>query len=380
MNDSASGIPVRRLAADLLRRIDEGGAYANILVPRALDSSKLDDRDRALVTSLTYGATRMRRACDWLVDRYLSRSVEPRVRAALRLGAYQLAFTEVPDHAAVATSVEITPKRARGLVNAVLRRVASGDRDWPDAATRLSYPDWILEVLGEELGEERALGALEQMNQPGRMTTRADGYVQDLGSQWVVDEIPVAEASRVLDCCAAPGGKATALASAGAFVAAADVRPSRAGLIAENVRSQGAESLSVLVADAVVPPFARRAFDAVLVDAPCSGLGVLRRRPDARWRVEPESVDRLAKLQVRMLTAAAECVAPGGSLVYSVCTLTRAETSAVAEAVAAELNDFAPDPLEHAERWRSWGTGGLLLPQDHDTDGMAVFRWSRAAD
>jgi 16S rRNA (cytosine967-C5)-methyltransferase len=378
MNDSASGIAARRLAADRLRRIDEGGAYANILVPRALDTSGLDERDRALVTNLTYGGTRMRRACDWLVDRFLTRSVEPRVRAALRLGAHQLAFTDVPDHAAVATSVEITPKRARGLVNAVLRKVAAADMDWPDEATRLSYPDWILDALIHEVGQTDAVAALEQMNLPAQATTRADGYVQDLGSQWVAEEVPVAEGFKVLDSCAAPGGKSTALAAAGAFVAAADRSESRCGLVNANARRLGYTAVSILAADATAPPFAPGSFDSVLVDAPCSGLGVLRRRPDARWRVEPGAVDRLAELQVRMLESAASCVAPGGSLTYSVCTITRAETADVAASAArTALADFLPDSLDHPERWRPWSGGGLLLPQDHDTDGMAIFRWRR---
>lgn len=381
MNDSASGVAARRTAADLLRRIDVDGAFANIVVPRTLASSALDERDRGLVTHLTYGVTRMRRACDWLVDRFVTRTLEPRVRIALRLGAYQLAFTEVPDHAAVGTSVEITPKRARGLVNAVLRKVATADHDWPDEATRLSYPDWILDTVSNDHGREDALAALEHMNRPAGVTTRDDGYVQDLASQWVVDEVPAGEGRKVLDCCAAPGGKSTALAAAGAFVVAADRSLSRTGLVSENVERLDSTDVAVLVADATAPPFAQARFDTVLVDAPCSGLGVLRRRPDARWRIERDAVERLAELQATMLEAAAACVAPGGSLTYSVCTLTKAETEGVAAQVSARgLDGFVAEPLAHPERWRTWAEGGLLLPQDHDTDGMAVFRWVRAAD
>jgi 16S rRNA (cytosine967-C5)-methyltransferase len=115
----------------------------------------------------------------------------------------------------------------------------------------------------------------------------------------------------------------------------------------------------------------------VLVDAPCSGLGVLGRRPDARWRVDPDTVERLAALQLELLLGAAPTVVPGGHLIYSVCTLTRRETVEVAAAATAALAGFEPHPLVESERWRAWGDGGLLLPQDHGTDGMALFRWQR---
>ncbi len=137
--------PARLLALDALDRIDPGGAYANLLLPELLGRSGLAPRDRHFVTELVYGTTRMRRACDFLVDRFLTRDLEPRVRNALRLGAYQLHFLGMAPHAAVGETVEAAPKAARGLVNAVLRRVSANPIIWPDDATRLSYPDWIVE-------------------------------------------------------------------------------------------------------------------------------------------------------------------------------------------------------------------------------------------
>jgi 16S rRNA (cytosine967-C5)-methyltransferase len=369
-------IDPRRLAVDVLRRIDVDGAYANLAVPAALARTNLASRDRAFVTELVYGATRMRRACDFIVGRFLISPVDADVSAALRLGAYQLHWTRVPAHAAVSATVDVAPRRARGLVNAVLRRVAEAgpDVEWPNDATRLSYPDWVIERLRADLGPDDAVAALEAMNEPASATERSDGYVQDLASQWVADLVEARPGDRVLDLCAAPGGKATALAGAGATVVAADVAPARARLVAGNAAGLGYERVAVVAADGRLPPFPPATFDRVLVDAPCSGLGTLRRRPDARWRVTPEAVERLARLQRQLVDGSVPLVRPGGILVYSVCTLTAAEGVAVDEHVAGRwpgLEPIAPPD----DCWQPWGRGGRLLPQTAGTDGMAVFSY-----
>jgi 16S rRNA (cytosine967-C5)-methyltransferase len=367
-----------------LVRIDTDGAYANIALPHALDRSGLEARDRAFATELVYGVTRMRRALDHLVDRFLLRPVEPPVRAALRLGAHQLHLLGTPAHAAVSATVEVAPPRARGLVNAVLRRVAAepvpdhvGPGAWPDVATRLSYPDWIVGQLVADLGEDDALGALEVMDDPAAATERADGYVQDVASQLVAELVGAGPGELVADLCAAPGGKATAIAAAGAHVVAGDRREARVGLMRENVERLGqGGSIALLVADGRHPTLRVGAFDRVLVDAPCSGLGSLRRRPDARWRIQPDAVGRLADLQVALVVAAADLVRPGGTLVSSVCTLTRAETLGVDVAVAAARPDLEPLPPPGGS-WRPWGRGAILLPQAAGTDGMAVVSYRR---
>lgn len=359
-----AGVAVRRVALDVLERIDEHGAYANLATNRVLDQHDLPDRDRHFVTELVYGTTRLRRACDHLVERHRQGGVTPRVRAALRLGAYQLAFGGVAPHAAVSTTVGAAPKPARGLVNAVLRRVAddvaAGVR-WPDAATRWSYPDWIVEELTARLGPDAAAGALEAMNRPATTHVRDDGYVQDPASQHVVAAVGAQAGERVLDCCAAPGGKATGLAATGAHVVAADPSATRIGLVVDNRERLGL-IVPVVVADATRSPYRDGAFDRVLVDAPCSGLGVLRRRPDARWRVDADAPARLARLQVQLLEEAARVVGDGGTLVYSVCTLTRAENDDVVR--AARLPGLELVDTE------------TLVPDD-DHDGMYVARWRR---
>jgi 16S rRNA (cytosine967-C5)-methyltransferase len=364
-------VTARQLALDALDRVDRDGAYANLVLPELLGRTGLEARDRHFATELVYGTTRMRRACDFLVDRFVTRELDLRVRNALRLGAYQLHFLGMPPHAAVGETVEVAPKPARGLVNAVLRRVAGAPVVWPDDATRLSYPDWIVEVLTADLGAEAATAALEVMNTAPPVTERADGYTQDLASQWVAEAVGARGGERVADLCAAPGGKAMVLAATGARVVAADIRPGRVGLIRTN-----APDLPVLAADAARPPFAPASLDRVLIDAPCSGLGTLRRRPDARWRIDAASPERLGAVQRRLVGAAVELLRPGGTLVYSVCTLTEAETRAVDEHLAMAHPDLVPEPVPDGP-WQSHGRGARLLPQTADTDGMYLLRLRR---
>ena len=367
-----SSAAARRLALEALHRIDDG-AYANLVTPALLERSRLTSRDRNFVTAIAYGATRMRRALDHLVDRHALRPTDDEVRRVLRLGAFELVYLRTPPHAAVSQAVSLAPERARGFANAVLRKVAAdvaaGVR-WPDLATELSYPDWVVEALTDALGEADAVAALRQMDEPAAATERDDGYTQDLASQWVVEEMGALPGERILDLCAAPGGKATLLATTGAVVTASDISPRRAALVAENAERTGSELAGVVAADGLVAPFRPRSFDRVLIDAPCSGLGVLRRRPDARWRVRPTVVEELADLQRRLLTAGADLVRPGGVLVYSVCTLTVEETLGV------DLPALEALPPPQAP-WEPWGRGARLLPQTAGTDGMFLLQLRR---
>ncbi len=372
----ATGSRSRRVALDALRRIEQDGAYANLVLGPMLAKSGLDQLDRKFVTELVYGSTRMRRACDALVDQFLVSPPDAATRSVLRLGAYQLAFAGVPAHAAVGETVGLAPKRTRGLVNAVLRKVARlsiEQMTWPSDAARLSYPDWVVDTFRSELGDEWEI-ALERMNRAPSVSERADGYVQDEASQWVAASVEARAGERVFDMCAAPGGKATAISSQGATVVAGDRRPNRARLMKSNATDLDVP-LRVVVADGIAPPFASGVFDAVLLDAPCSGLGALRRRADARWRIEQRDVGELAVLQAGLLASAAQLVRPGGRLVYSVCTVTAAES----------IDHPIPDRLEVDDRpppigvWRSFGHGWRVLPHDADTDGMVLIRYRRSA-
>jgi 16S rRNA (cytosine967-C5)-methyltransferase len=364
----------RQVALRCLRRIDHEGAFANLVLAGELEGSGLDGRDRRFVTELVNGTTRMRRACDALVDRFVAKEPDPDVRTVLRLGAYQLHFAEVAAHAAVGETVALAPKRVRGFANAVLRSVARTPMQWPSDAVRLSYPDWLHDALVAELGEADALASMAVMNEPPPVSERSDGYVQDVGSQWVAASVPATDGDLVLDACAAPGGKATAIAARGAVVLAADLRPHRATLIAANVRRTGAHGVVPLVGDATEPPFRPETFQHVLVDAPCSGLGTLRRRADARWRIQPGDIDALAALQQRMLDRCAPLVRVGGTLTYSVCTLLAAESTGHRVPDGFEpISDVPPGV------WRAFGTGWRVLPHDAGTDGMILLRYRRSS-
>ncbi len=372
----SDGVAVRRLAIEALERIERDGAYSNLLLPKMLTESDLDERDRGFVTELVYGSTRMKRSLDYLVDRFIDRDdVDSRVRAALRAGAYQLQFMRVPSHAAVDATVAATPKRARGFVNAVLRKVSSaGDPQWPTPGIELSYPDWILRSVESDLGD-RAIPVLKAMNTAATTHTRDDGYRQDLASQAV--SALVEPVGLVLDLCAAPGGKATYIAGQGATtVIASDLHDHRAGLVVTAAEDTGTD-VHAVVADATQPPYRSGLADAVLVDAPCSGLGSLRRRPDARWNMSADSIGKLADLQLQLVRNAAELVKPGGQVVFSVCTLTVAESTAVDDRVATEVPELEPQPLP--EPWEPWGRGGRLLPDIFEGDGMAAFSYQKLA-
>jgi len=367
----------RSVAIEALLRIDAGG-YANLVVPALLDRCRLADADRRFVTELVYGVTRLRRALDASIDPFLVRDVDARTRAGLRLGTYQLVVLATPPHAAVSSTVEAVGGRSKGLVNAVLRRIATSPPVPTDDASRLSYPDWIVDRLVADLGRDRATAALEAMN--GRAVThvRDDGYVQDPASLAVVAQVGATAGEVVVDVCAAPGGKATALAGSGCSVVAVELHPGRARLLERNRRATGAQRLAVVRADGRSLPLAAGSVDRVLVDAPCSGLGSLRRRPDARWRVDDAAPERLATLQRDLLAQARRILRPGGTLVYSVCTLTATETLGIDRWLSDTMPDLEAQPTMRrldgsAVVWEPWGRGALVLPTVEGSDGMFVL-------
>jgi 16S rRNA (cytosine967-C5)-methyltransferase len=364
------------VALSVLNRIDETDAYVQLVLPAALSKSGLVEADRRLVTELVAGTTRMRRALDAMIDRFVVDPPDGRTRNLLRLGAYQIAMTRIPDHAAVHETVGLAPRRVRGFINAVLRRIVAEPMQWPDRATELSYPNWIVERLRDELGESAAFAALASMNTAPSVTIRSDGYIQDTASQLVALAVGARAGELIADLCAAPGGKTTALASAGAGVVAVELHRSRAKVITANAERVLVDPsvVTVVNADARSTPLRRGVFDAVLVDAPCSGLGVLRRRADARWRMTADAIDGLVVLQRSILAEAAELVRPGGRLIYSVCTLTAAES--VDHAIP---EGFVVDEETPGDLWQARAHGWVLLPHLAGTDGMTMIRFRRRA-
>ena len=431
------------MAIEALVRVEAGG-YSNLVLPGMLRASGLDSRDRALVTDLVYGALRQQGQADHLLAMASHRplpELDAPVRAALRLGAYQL-ISGVAPHAAVSATVGAlagwsTPglvRRAAPYANAVLRRVAALGPAWPwptgddsDAvAVRTSHPRWLVELLRRDFGEEadailaaantapavtlrpnplrttpEALAAEltegheatgEQVEAcrlvPGALLVRGVGDLarlpavaegratpQDQASQAVAAAVGARPGERILDLAAAPGGKATALAEAmgdDGLVVASDLRPGRAARVREAALRLGLRCIQTVVADGRHAPLAGEGFDRVLLDAPCSGLGVLRRRPEARWRLDPADIDQLAALQQELLTAAAAQVRPGGLLAYCVCTLTREETLDIDDWITDTLPSMTPVAGPGAP-WRPHGRGALLLPSDAGTDGMFLL-------
>jgi 16S rRNA (cytosine967-C5)-methyltransferase len=404
----------RSVAAEAVGRVIDDGAYSNRLVPALLARSGLDTRDRAFAMELTFGTLRRRRRLDAAIEGAANRPIEritpPEARHALRLGAYQLLDMDVPPHAAVSETVDLVAGRARGFVNAVLRRLAAAPPEIPDGsgapaiAARTGLSPWMVEELASVLdeGTEEAAAALASK---APLTLRVVGG-PDAVSAVIADlEAAGATATRgglhpacVLvsggDPRALPGfaeGRWTVQDQASAFVGevlapaveavgpsgvvvAGDVSARRALLIASSSARLGL-SPRVVVQDATRPS-ARGPFDRVVVDAPCSGIGSARRRPELLWRVERSRLAGLAARQLAIATASADLVAPGGRLVYAVCTFTRAETDAVCDALlrarpALEAVATA-GPDGDAERHRLW-------PHRHGCDGMFVAAFRRAS-
>jgi 16S rRNA (cytosine967-C5)-methyltransferase len=395
--------PARRAAYEVLLRVFEDDAYADRAFATA--AAGLEARDRALAQRLAYGSVQRVRTIDHALETIGRRRVaklDAPVRAALRLGAYQLGWVDsVPRHAAVNESVELVRlarlERAVPFANAVLRRLSLGLDELlaslPDGPLKESYPDWIWEVWRRDLGEHDALALMRSQNEPLETVVRLvrgeiDGEPTDVPGAYRVDRVdeaalaegriwPQSRASqlaglavgsrdgeRVLDLCAAPGGKATMLRG---DVVAVELHEGRARELEANARRLGATNVRVVNADARALPPELTGFDRALVDAPCSGLGVLAGRPDLRWRAEP-----LPRLQLELLHAAAERLRPGGTVVYSVCTVNVDENEAVVDA-----SGLVPEPL--GDEWPQYAHPRraeflLALPHRHGTSGFFVAR------
>jgi 16S rRNA (cytosine967-C5)-methyltransferase len=406
--------PARVVAFTVLRRVFEDGAYADRVLRGA--SERLDDRDRALARRLAFGTVQRTRTLDHAIEalgRRPVRKLDAPVLAALRLGAYQLAFMDgVPRYAAVNESVELVRRagleRAVSFANAVMRRLADGARALcealpegtaAEAALRHSYPDWVAETWWSELGADEARALMRAQNEEPETAVRlVRGTIEgtedpELPGAWVVDRVdeqalaegriwPQSRASqlvglavgsrqgeRTLDLCAAPGGKATMLAGA---VDAVEIDEDRASTLEKTAARLGATGVRVVHADGRELPAELAGYDRALVDAPCSGLGVLASRPDLRWRATP-----LPELQLGLLRAAVERTRPGGTVVYSVCTIDRAESEDVVDAIVGEGSVHVDASLaDEWPRYRHARRPEFLqtLPHLHGTSGFFVAR------
>lgn len=394
----------RAIAAQIVMRVRDEGAYSNVVLPQA--TADLDQPDRAFVYSLVTGLLRNQRRADQMIEAASSRPIaelDPEVSALLQVAAAELLTDDKGVvYATVNESVEavryLGAPRAASFVNAILRRLAREAETGPvvDTAITWSVPDWIVSVLEEDHGAEetqRLLGGLRKPApqitirvRPGGSVPAGAKAVEGVPSAYYLpgppetDNLVIADAAstavgnavaarpgqRVLDMAAAPGGKTIQLwdqVQPGGVVVAMDyhrrrIRSARRRLAQLDVAP------SWVRADGTRAPFADESFDVALVDAPCTGLGTLRRRPEIAMRLEVGSPQRLAVQQRGLLEEAFRVVRPGGRIVYSVCTVFAAET---VEVVA----DFSSHPPEGLPG-RPWGRGLLLSPHDTQTDGMFI--------
>lgn len=430
--------PARRCAYAVLRRVFEHGAYAD----RAFHAQAQDlgARDRALAMRLAYGAVQRRGTCDALIEQLAGRRVrrlDAAVAAALRLGVYELLYLQgAPARAIVDDAVELAKaagSHGHGLVNAVLRRAAREGEEWlgalgeetPERAAILhSHPEWLAQMWWEELGAEQARALMARDNEPGEVAVRVntlraeadqvrgalpvashgdpalpealvlEGPLDLQGSElWAAGALtaqsraamlvaralaPVA-GERVLDLCAAPGGKTTHLAALmgdEGEIVAVERNPARARALERTAGRMGASCVRVEIGDAA----AHRkgpAFDRVLVDPPCSGLGVLQARADLRWRVSPE-VSELAAAQARILAAGADALRPGGVLVYSTCTISASENERQIAALLDSREDLTIDDLDHLVPSLRMGRFLMTLPHRDHTAGFFIARLRRS--
>lgn len=438
--------PARVCAFRVLQRTFGEGAYADRAFRAEAERAGLDARDRAFAQRLAYGAIQNRRTLDYVIVALSSRgagSIDLPLLNALRLGIYQVALLDgVPDHAAVGQTVDLAKHHGHGghrFVNAVMRRATREagdlisqltDNTPAEAAVRHSHPEWVVRMWWETLGPAETIALLERDNGPAENAVRANELVvtarevaQELAEQGVesraADDIPeglvlsgqfdvhgsnlfkqgaimpqsrasmlVARAvdpqprERVLDLCAAPGAKTTHLAALLANdgeVVAVEKHGGRAKALSENCDRLGATCVGVREADAAD---VEGEFDRVLLDPPCSDLGTLQSRPDVRWKKEEGAVARLAAEQARLLDAAASCVRPGGTLVYSTCTISPDENERQIASFLARRGDFRVDDLpEPVARYPHPTEERLaqVLPHRHGTDGFFIARLARAA-
>ena len=433
----------RETALNVLIACRKDGAWANGVLKEYILRDRLDNRDSGLATRLCYGVIQNRGKLDFYLQQLLTgklRDLHPVVRDVLHLGLYQLyEMDKIPESAAVNESVVLTKKyvknpKAASLVNGVLRNAArkKGQLEEPKSyADKYSHPDPLISLLKANLPK----GMLEPMliadNASPRMvvqvntlkTTQAalmerletegvsaqphgwmenclvlsgtgsidylpsfrEGlfYVQDPASKLSVLCAKLAENAKVLDCCAAPGGKSFAAAMAmkgSGSITSCDVHAHKTGLIANGAARLGIETITAKQQDATVfVPEWEGKMDAVLCDVPCSGLGIIRKKPDIRYKDLAE-MEQLPPLQLTILKNQARYVKTGGTLLYSTCTVLRRENEDVVKAFLAENHDFYLEPLELPEGFPKNETGmPTLIPGQFDTDGFFICRLRRNA-
>ena len=434
----------RNVALDALVACEKQGAWSDGYLKKAIKAAELDGRDAALATRLCFGVLQNR----MLLDFYLSQmcitrleKLEAPIRNLLRLGAYQILYLDrVPDHAAVSETVSLARKKAKnpraaGLVNGVLRslvRQKDSLPEPPDPATRYSHPQWLADEFTRRLGVEEAEALLEADNgepptcaQVNTLKTTAEAlatslksqgveaqphpwlpnclllrhtgslegleefqqglfYIQDAAARLAVMAADPRPGMRVLDACAAPGGKSFAAAIAmgdGGEVVSCDIHPHKEKLIQAGAARLGLTCIQTEVLDgkSCKEEFLD-SFDLVIADVPCSGLGIIRKKPDIRYK-DPKPLENLPSVQAAILDNVSRYVRPGGVLLYATCTLLERENEGVVRAFLDRCKDFTPERFQLPGEFEDAETGMVTCwPHRHDTDGFFFAKLRRTKD
>lgn len=407
--------PARIAAYECLLRIERDAAFSSILLPEY--ESKLGEKDRRLCHLLVLGVLRRKMFLDAMIDHFAGgKKIDIEIRVILRLGLFQLRYLyKVPDHSAVNESVSLAVKAkkvsAKGFVNALLRRllreefVLKANDETDRIAIEESHPKWLLKRWAEQFGPERAEAfAAANNSQPAssyRITRkgRQEGidnniedlhaasesgsiYFQDEASQMVGNAVHLPISGRFLDVCAAPGSKTSLIADRThderTNIIAGDKYLSRVRHLRANCLNQGLSNVRFVQYDAHLPlPFADATFDAVLVDAPCSGTGTIRSNPEIRYTLKPEDIASLQKKQLDILTNASKLVKNGGDLYYSTCSLESEENEEVIRLFTEENRDFSVADLDIPERYLTGRRFGRTFPDRDNMDGFFIARLRR---
>jgi 16S rRNA (cytosine967-C5)-methyltransferase len=433
----------RELALRILYDIEVKQSFADQVILSFSKSFHLSSLDRRFLSELVHGTTKMKRRLDHVLGLFLERKLEeltPWMRNILRMGIYQLDFLDkVPDNAAVDESVKLAKKFGHkgtvALVNAVLRRYLKERSlvsfpDWEEDKIKniglfYSFPDWMVQMWLEILGEEEAIKLCQAFNQKPRLWCRINSlkidpegleeiltrekikfrpsrylkgfysieskvdlnrflplqrgqvYFQDESAGLPVMLLDPQPGERILDLCAAPGGKSTLIAQRmkdHGLLLAVDISPKKLEMVKENCERLGVESVTLCCADAKT--FSCHAVDRILVDAPCSALGTLARHSDARWRKQSSDLLRLQELQLEILLNASRLVREGGVLVYSTCTITPEENQQVIERFLQKRKDFKVTDASVFVNPELVDQHGLVrtLPHLHKMDGSFACR------
>ncbi|HVJ45515.1 MAG TPA: transcription antitermination factor NusB [Luteolibacter sp.] len=402
----AKNFHVRQAAVSALRAWAKGHDYAETLIDRHADRRMLSSQDRGLLQAILFGVLRHRRLLDHWIGILREGKLDPETRDVLRVGLVQILILGIPDHAAVNETVEAGKASVRALINAVLRRAIVSRKRLLDveelpAAVVHSHPDWLYNRWKAEFGKAGAIALMEWDNTPAenffrlnplapstpdlstfepvekapgfyhlegsppsKLLIAGEIYIQDPATRHAVDLLAPQPGERVLDACAAPGGKAFLIAAAlgsAENLLCTDSNEKRLPRLQENLERLHAGGAETAVHDWTKPAPEKwyGAFDAILLDVPCSNTGVVRRRVDVRWRLQAPDIDKLVITQRKILEAAVPCLKPGGRLVYSTCSIERAENAAQVESFLADHPELELKEIREAFPHRD-GTDGAF--------------------